>query len=103
MAITDDPLETTRDLLDRQATVRHGFLDVLGESTPSPVPTFAQRAMNSALVATVYERLWRPVAFYIASGVTTGAEQRRAADALHLSGAPGYSMSPAAQAISPDS
>src|SRR5205807_10475399 len=26
-------------------------------------------------------------AFYVASGVTTGAEQRRAADALHLSGA----------------
>ena len=32
MAITDDPLETTRNLLDREATVRHGFLDVLGES-----------------------------------------------------------------------
>ena len=31
-AITDDPLETTRNLLDRKATVRHGFLDVLGES-----------------------------------------------------------------------
>jgi ubiquinone/menaquinone biosynthesis C-methylase UbiE len=87
MAISDDPVQTTRNLLDRPATVRHGFLDVLGESTPSPVPTFAQRAMNSALVATVYERLWRPVAFYVASGVTTGAEQRRAADALHLSSA----------------
>jgi ubiquinone/menaquinone biosynthesis C-methylase UbiE len=87
MSTTDDPLETTRNLLDRQAMVRHGFLDVLGESTPSPVPTFAQRAMNSALVATVYERLWRPVSFYLASGVTTGAEQRRAAEALRLSSA----------------
>lgn len=87
MTISDDPVETTRNLLDRPATVRHGFLDVLGESTPSPVPTFAQRAMNSALVAGVYERLWRPVAFYVASGVTTGAEQRRAADALRLSSA----------------
>jgi hypothetical protein len=29
MDITDDPLQTTRDLLDRRATVRHGFLDVL--------------------------------------------------------------------------
>jgi ubiquinone/menaquinone biosynthesis C-methylase UbiE len=85
MTVSDHPLETTRNLLDRPATVRHGFLDVLGESTPSPVPTFAQRAMNSALVATVYERLWRPVAFYVASGVSTGAEQRRAADALRLS------------------
>jgi ubiquinone/menaquinone biosynthesis C-methylase UbiE len=87
MDISDDALETTRGLLDRTATVRHGYLDVLGESTASPVPTLAQRAMNSAFVATVYERLWRPVAFYVASGVTTGAEQRRAADALRLSGA----------------
>ncbi len=87
MEITDDPLQTTRGLLDRRATVRHGFLDVLGESVAPDVPTLAQRAMNSVLVAGVYERLWRPVAFYIASGVTTGAEQRRAADALRLSGA----------------
>ena len=87
MAITDDPLEKTRNLLDRRATVRHGFLDVLGASTAVAVPTFAQRAMNSPLVAGVYERLWRPIAFYVASGVTTGAEQRRAADALRLSSA----------------
>ena len=92
MGITEDPLETTRNLLDRKATVRHGFLDVLGEaeaSKGSEAPTLAQRAMNSALLATVYERLWRPVAFYVASGVTTSAEQRRAADALGLSGAQG--------------
>jgi len=79
-----DPLELTRALLDRTAVVRHGFLDVLGESTSSPVPTFAQRAMNSPFVATVYERLWRPTSFYLASGVTAGAEQRRAASALKL-------------------
>ncbi len=87
MDTTDDPIQTTRNLLDRPATMRHGFLDVLGESTPAQVPTFAQRAMNSPFVAGVYERLWRPIAFYVASGVTTGAEQRRAADALRLSGA----------------
>lgn len=81
---TSDPLEAARALLNRPASVRHGYLDVLGESTAAPVPTFAQRAMNSPLVASVYERLWRPISFYIASGVTTGAEQRRAADALHL-------------------
>jgi ubiquinone/menaquinone biosynthesis C-methylase UbiE len=86
MGVTEDPLQATRSLLDRAATVRHGFLDVLGESTPAQVPTVAQRAMHSPLVAGVYERLWRPVAFYIASGVTTGAEQRRAAEALGLSG-----------------
>jgi len=84
---TDDPLQTTRDLLDRDASLRHGFLDVLGESVASDTPTVAQQAMNSPLVATVYERLWRPVAFYVASGVTTRTEQRRAADALKLSDA----------------
>jgi ubiquinone/menaquinone biosynthesis C-methylase UbiE len=81
---TEDPLQSTRDLLDRDASLRHGFLDVLGESVASETPTVAQRAMNSPLVATVYERLWRPFAFYVASGITTGAEQRRAADALKL-------------------
>lgn len=86
--MTHDAVELTRGLLTETATLRHGFLDVLGESTSSPVPTFAQRAMNSPFVATVYERLWRPAAFYIASGVTTGAEQRRAASALKLSSAP---------------
>jgi ubiquinone/menaquinone biosynthesis C-methylase UbiE len=90
MGSTADPLETTRDLLDRPAAVRHGFLDVLGEADSSEASrpsTLAQRAMNSPLVAGVYERLWRPVAFYVASGVTTGAEQRRAAEALGLSSA----------------
>lgn len=87
MTRTDDPLQTTRDLLDREASLRHGFLDVLGESVASETPTLAQLAMNSPLVATVYERLWRPMAFYVASGVTTGTEQRRAAEALGLSGA----------------
>ncbi len=86
MGTTENPLETTRHLLDREASLRHGFLDVLGESVASETPTVAQVAMNSPLVATVYERLWRPVAFYVASGVTTSSEQRRAADALDLSG-----------------
>jgi ubiquinone/menaquinone biosynthesis C-methylase UbiE len=85
--MSQDQLELTRGLLNTTAVLRHGFLDVLGESTSSPVPTFAQRAMNSPFVATVYERLWRPTSFYLASGVTTGAEQRRAASALHLSSA----------------
>ncbi len=84
MTRTEDPLQTTRDLLDRDASLRHGFLDVLGESVANETPTVAQQAMNSPLVATVYERLWRPIAFYVASGITTGAEQRRAAEALNL-------------------
>jgi ubiquinone/menaquinone biosynthesis C-methylase UbiE len=85
MTLGDDALERTRGLLTTTASMRHGFLDVLSAATPAPVPTLAQRAMNSPFVATVYERLWRPVSFYTASGITTGAEQRRAAQELRLS------------------
>ncbi|BBZ48173.1 class I SAM-dependent methyltransferase [Mycobacterium parmense] len=83
--MSQDPVELTRGLLTTPAGLRNGFLDVLGESTTAPAPTFAQRAMNSPLVATVYERLWRPTSFYMASGITARAEQRRAASALRLS------------------
>ncbi|MFV8319837.1 class I SAM-dependent methyltransferase [Mycobacterium sp. 23] len=84
MIDNQDRVELTRSLLDKPATLRHGYLDVLGESTAAPVPTFAQRAMNSPFVAAVYEGLWRPTSFYLASGVTTQAEERRAATALRL-------------------
>lgn len=84
MIDNQDRVELTRSLLNKPATLRHGYLDVLGESAAAPVPTFAQRAMNSPFVATVYEGLWRPTSFYLASGVTTQAEERRAAAALHL-------------------
>ncbi len=87
MDTNDDRFQAARRLLNTTASVRHGFLDVLGASTSAPVPTFAQRAMNSPLMATVYERLWRPLSFYLASGVTTRAEQRRAVQALRLSDA----------------
>jgi len=33
--------------------------------------------MNSPFGGTVYERLWRPISFYDASGVTYRSEQRR--------------------------
>ncbi|HEY7053288.1 MAG TPA: methyltransferase domain-containing protein [Mycobacterium sp.] len=85
MDVSDDPIAATRALLNTGATLRHGYLDVLGESVSSPVPTFAQRAMNSRFVATVYERAWRPTSFYVASGVTTRAEQQRAIRDLKLS------------------
>ncbi len=84
MIDNQDRVELTRSLLTKPATLRHGYLDVLGQSTADPVPTFAQRAMNSPFVATVYEGLWRPTSFYLASGVTTQAEERRAATALRL-------------------
>jgi ubiquinone/menaquinone biosynthesis C-methylase UbiE len=82
--MSQDPVKTTRGLMNQTAELRHGYLDVLGESISAPVPTLAQRAMNSPLLATVYERLWRPTAFYVASGLTHHAEQRRAASALRL-------------------
>lgn len=84
MIDNQDRVELTRSLLTKPATLRHGYLDVLGESTAAPMPTFAQRAMNSPFVATVYEGLWRPTSFFLASGVTTQAEERRAAAALRL-------------------
>lgn len=80
------PVDITRGLLNRDAQLRHGYLDVLGESVSSPVPTFAQRAMNSRFVAGIYERVWRPLSFYVASGVTTAAEQRRACRDLKPTG-----------------
>jgi SAM-dependent methyltransferase len=85
MDTDEDRFQPARELLNTTASVREGFLDVLGPSTSAPAPTFAQRAMNSPLMATVYERLWRPFSFYLASGVTTRAEQRRAVQALRLS------------------
>ena len=81
------PIEVTRGLLNQDAALRHGYLDVLGESVSSSVPTVAQRAMNSRFVAGVYERVWRPLSFYVASGVTTGAEQHRACQDLQPLGA----------------
>jgi hypothetical protein len=51
--VGQDSVELTRGLLETTAVSRHGFLDVLGESTSPPVPTFAQRAMNSPFIATV--------------------------------------------------
>ncbi len=87
LGVDIDPVEVTRGLLIGAATLRHGYLDVLGKSVSSPVPTPAQRAMNSRFVATVYERVWRPLAFYAASGVTTTDELRRAHRDLKLIGA----------------
>jgi hypothetical protein len=43
MDITDDSQRATRNLLDRTATVRHGFLDVLGDSMAPEIPTFGHK------------------------------------------------------------
>lgn len=47
----------------------------------------ARRAMNTAAVAAVYERAWRPALFYLASGRTTDADRRDAVRSLRLGGA----------------
>jgi hypothetical protein len=84
-AISQDPVQAIRSLLNETVALRHRFRDVMGESTNSPVSAFAQRGDKQPVRRTVYERLWRPISFYAASGVRYRAGQRRAASAPHLS------------------
>ncbi|CAM2834322.1 class I SAM-dependent methyltransferase [Skermania piniformis] len=102
---------TTRALLNRPAVDRNGYLDVLGREIAAPTPTPAQRAMNAPLVATVYERIWRPAAFFGASGVRTETEWRRTLRRLRPAGAdrvldvacgPGLFTSRLAERLGPD-
>ncbi|AVH21936.1 class I SAM-dependent methyltransferase [Nocardia cyriacigeorgica] len=44
----------------------------------------ARRTMNNPALAAVYERAWRPALFYLASGRTTEADRRFAAESLRL-------------------
>lgn len=44
----------------------------------------ARRSMNAPAVAAVYERMWRPTAFYLATGRTTAADRRFAVESLRL-------------------
>ncbi|MBF6099949.1 methyltransferase domain-containing protein [Nocardia cyriacigeorgica] len=44
----------------------------------------ARRTMNNPALAAVYERAWRPALFYLASGQTTEADRRFAAESLRL-------------------
>jgi hypothetical protein len=55
-AISQDPVQAIRGLLNETVVLRHRFRDVMGESTNSPVPAFAQRG-DEQPVRTVYERL----------------------------------------------
>lgn len=100
-----------RALLTAAAIDRDGYLDVLGHDVASPTPTLAQRAMNAPLLATVYERVWRPTAFFVASGVSTSAEWRHALNRLRLEPGqrvldvacgPGLFTRPLGRAVEPD-
>ncbi|WP_328388875.1 class I SAM-dependent methyltransferase [Nocardia sp. NBC_00416] len=44
----------------------------------------ARRTMNAPALAAVYERVWRPTVFYLATGRSTAADRRFAVESLHL-------------------
>ncbi|MGW0184043.1 class I SAM-dependent methyltransferase [Nocardia sp. NPDC003345] len=44
----------------------------------------ARRTMNAPALAAVYEKVWRPTVFYLATGRSTEADRRFAVDSLHL-------------------
>ncbi|MBJ8339722.1 methyltransferase domain-containing protein [Antrihabitans sp. YC3-6] len=66
------------------AVLDEGFVDLIG-SREAPQPTIAQRAMNSSVVAAIYERLWRPVGV-AALGLWKTDEHTKAATDLRLGG-----------------
>ena len=64
-----------------------GYTDLLGSSAPSR-RSLAQRAMNSSMVAAIYQHIWRPIMVAAMSlhGMPISAERERATAALHLGG-----------------
>ncbi|OZC47220.1 hypothetical protein CH286_13645 [Rhodococcus sp. WWJCD1] len=70
------------------AVTTDGYVELLG-GTPAPSPTAASRAMNNPLVASIYEKLWRPagVAMMGVGGLSMSAERAKAVADLRLSGA----------------
>ncbi|MDV8076558.1 DUF4873 domain-containing protein [Rhodococcus sp. IEGM 1370] len=69
------------------ADTTDGYVELLG-GTPAPSPTAASRAMNNPVVASIYEKLWRPagVAMMGVGGISMSAERAKAAADLRLSG-----------------
>jgi ubiquinone/menaquinone biosynthesis C-methylase UbiE len=68
--------------------VETGLIDLLG-SEEAPQPTAAQRAMNSNVVAAIYQRLWRPVGVRAMGlyALSDEQERRQAVSDLRLGGA----------------
>ncbi|WP_080737137.1 DUF4873 domain-containing protein [Rhodococcoides fascians] len=85
-------LERAAALLEHEfragAVTTDGYVELLG-GTPAPSPTAASRAMNNPLVASIYEKLWRPagVAMMGVGGLSMSAERAKAVADLRLSGA----------------
>jgi ubiquinone/menaquinone biosynthesis C-methylase UbiE len=81
--------------------VSAGYLDLLGPAD-EPVPTIAQRLMQSTFLPQIYERVWRPAAFNLAKGWPVGpdtaAENALARDWLGLA-QPGDARKPATKVL----
>src|SRR6476620_1646037 len=71
----------------RSMRYRDGYTDLLGSSARER-RSLAQRAMNSPIVAAIYQHIWRPIMVAAMSlhGMSISAERERAAAALHLGG-----------------
>jgi len=69
--------------------LREGILDFIGEA-PDEIITPFQRIMQASVVVAIYERLWRPVGYYIASSrcfsdeIRTVLKLLRAADRCRI-------------------
>src|SRR6476659_10214960 len=70
----------------------HAALDAILRRLHRPAriqrPSLAQRAMNSPMVAAIYQDIWRPIMVAVMSlhGMSIAAEPKRASAALHLGG-----------------
>ncbi len=96
--MTSAPSDTSRAIERARALIRttelrvnssadDGFIDLIGRED-APQPTAAQRAMNSRIVAAIYERLWRPAgAAALGYGMTMKDERAKAITDLRLGGA----------------
>lgn len=71
----------------RSMCYRDGYTDLLGATAPAQ-RSLAQCAMNSPIVAAIYQHIWRPIMVAAMSlhGMSISAERKRASDALRLGG-----------------
>lgn len=89
VSAVDTALERAVALLTPQARASAdtsgGYAELLG-GTPAPSPTAASRAMNNHIVASIYEKLWRPagVAMMGFGGLSMSSERAKAVADLRL-------------------
>ncbi|MGA9871981.1 MAG: DUF4873 domain-containing protein [Rhodococcus sp. (in: high G+C Gram-positive bacteria)] len=91
MSADDDALQRAVALLTphARATVdtSAGYAELLG-GTPAPSSTAASRAMNNRVVASIYEKLWRPAGIMMMGfgGLSMSSERSKAVADLRLTG-----------------